>query len=262
MSNKDKEIIDKYFNPNLGFGIHKSTALELLKICIDMLNEFNINYFLISGTLLGQVRHNDFIPWDDDIDIIVDNTIITKLPEITAKYDTLVNFLNKGTLLKICFDNKVNKLDCILNKFLLKPNKNYCWPFIDLFVYTDYEYDNKMNFFQKSWNKDYFFPPQKVKFNNILVNIPKDPHYFLKINYKSADYMTTLVSNNYQHKTEKNIRDIKTISIYSYNSNKLDSNKIDLNKIELVNNKDNSQVNNSQVNNNSKLLVNIIKNRK
>jgi lipopolysaccharide cholinephosphotransferase len=65
-------IADKYFNSELGFGKSKQTAIELLKITIDILNEFNINYFLISGTLLGYARHNDFIPWDDDIDLIVE----------------------------------------------------------------------------------------------------------------------------------------------------------------------------------------------
>ena len=49
----------------------KKTELELLNVFDEFCRENGLKYVLDSGTLLGAIRHNGFIPWDDDIDVIM-----------------------------------------------------------------------------------------------------------------------------------------------------------------------------------------------
>ncbi len=49
--------------------INKSVALENLKCVLEILDRYNVKTSPADGTLLGIIRENDFIDWDEDIDL-------------------------------------------------------------------------------------------------------------------------------------------------------------------------------------------------
>ncbi len=59
MKERDQKIVDE---------LHKY-EFEMLCKLDDICRKYNITYYLEAGTLIGAVRHKDFVPWDDDIDI-------------------------------------------------------------------------------------------------------------------------------------------------------------------------------------------------
>lgn len=76
----------------------QSVQLELLEELDRVCNLLEIQYSLAYGTAIGAVRHNGFIPWDDDIDVYM-------------KVDDLEKLQNNGHLFKEPFFLQHQKTD-------------------------------------------------------------------------------------------------------------------------------------------------------
>jgi lipopolysaccharide cholinephosphotransferase len=64
---------------------------ELRQVQLEVLDGFDrlcrrhgLTYYLAYGTLLGAVRHAGYIPWDDDIDVMMPRAAYDRLPEVFA----------------------------------------------------------------------------------------------------------------------------------------------------------------------------------
>ena len=66
-------------------GQAKLVMLKLLRVFDDICRKNNLKYWLDGGTLIGAIRHNGFIPWDDDIDVAMLSDDYEKFIEIAQQ---------------------------------------------------------------------------------------------------------------------------------------------------------------------------------
>ena len=66
--------LKKEYNPE--GSLLRQVQLRLLDMMIyldDVCKEIGVSYRIDSGNVLGAIRHGGFIPWDDDVDVVVEN---------------------------------------------------------------------------------------------------------------------------------------------------------------------------------------------
>jgi len=165
LKNKMKPIHDK--------------LIDMLPITIKYLDEEGIKWVLYSGNLLGMYRHNNsFIPWDDDIDLLLlkeDNTLDERLKRVDDKLKKH-NMHLRDTPFGYAAHNDDQSIDM---------NKAY----IDLFIFEkkgDIWIGNdwvQTTFPREHFKQEMLLPFKKGMFEGIEVNIPNDSIRWLKQSY-------------------------------------------------------------------------------
>lgn len=69
----------------------RAIELDVMKKIHEFCINNDIQYFLSHGTLIGAVRHNGFIPWDDDVDIYMPRPDFVKFSQLFPQKEKILN---------------------------------------------------------------------------------------------------------------------------------------------------------------------------
>lgn len=101
---------------------------EIVRIC----NKYDLRYSLTGGTCLGAVRHQGFIPWDDDVDIIMPRSDFNKFIEVCPAEENESFFLDYFTT-NPDYGRAFAKY-CKKNTLFIEPNGLKQSIYVDIFV--------------------------------------------------------------------------------------------------------------------------------
>lgn len=131
----------------------QQTALNILLDIDRVCRENGIFYMLAYGTLIGAVRHKGFIPWDDDVDIVMTRENYNKFVGIANEK------LSPKYKLSTCYSNQTfmynfAKVEDVDTSFIEKLTLNSCALFgvyVDIFPLDKVENDKEK--ITKIWYK-------------------------------------------------------------------------------------------------------------
>lgn len=211
---KNIKLIEKSF---------KQKILDLMDKTVKFLNDNDIEYWLDSGTLLGAIRNEKFIPWDDDVDLAIPPKSQNKIHKVCKKYESII-YDNKTYFICPTYNIKILIGSSIIKIF---NNDDKYLEFIDLICYyKKYNYFRSIMFenYGEVYNIKDVYPLKNIKFENKYYKSVNNPIPYLNSTYwfwrhigvASHTHFNLLYRNKniyfiFKNKYDKNInKNIKT----------------------------------------------------
>ena len=170
-----------------GNNFHKK-VYPLFKIFINFLNLNKIKYYLCGGTLLGCIRNNGRIGWDDDYDIFINTYEIDKFNKFNKINNNILT--DKNVIYHFQINNNGYIINLHSSKFWqvwqLNENNVPVNKITDIFNEKD------------DWYKDITIPKGptlKKNFHDMICSIPFN--YEEQLSYFYENYMTDYVLCNH-----------------------------------------------------------------
>lgn len=167
----------------------KQIGVTILKFVDSICRENELKYFMAFGTLIGAVRHQGYIPWDDDIDICMYRKDYEKFRYIMQSQNQY-RFIDMTTNndYYFLFGRVTDKRTQLLLPH--KPKIHGLGVFIDVFPIDNAppkEYETE-------WYNNYLDLRKKI-----ISTVPKTAHYYpigLKSTYRILKRLPDRVKNN------------------------------------------------------------------
>ena len=171
-----------------------NTSLEILEIFAKTMEQNNLTYFIYGGTLIGSMRHHGMIPWDDDLDVIVDKRQSKKIWEVLSKLQPHFEIV---TVRKQRFWKLFSKHSQYIMSYV-----SWKWPFLDIWMYVDdgdYIKDWSCPWCNDTYHKKNVFPLKKRPFGPLELYAPSNSEDFLS---SVGTWRNDCVSRYWNHKLE------------------------------------------------------------
>ncbi len=196
----------------------RSHQIKVLNKVVDFCNERGLRYFLCGGTLLGAVRHKGYIPWDDDIDLMLPREDYDKLME-QFSIDGLTLFSGANSEDYFFPFAKVSDDETIMYELILLGKNKYYGVNIDLFPIDSFPNDLKeqKKFLKKIHLLRKLLRQKRVKRTGVFIDDTlRRIGSFLMKGY-SAQTLSNLISK-YATKYNDQNTDYRGIVVWGYGS--------------------------------------------